>query len=80
MTNTSNTSEGNKKHIESITIENIDTPLLENQRKLLNKVMHRLSKDSTITVTGTEHMALRGIEMMLDEWSDNEYHKNTNGG
>jgi hypothetical protein len=61
--------------IGELRIDNIDLDLLEEQRKLLQEVMDQIygkEKDgaATVTLTHDQIEALKGIENMLDAWSD----------
>ena len=58
--------------IGTVTIENVDLTMLEQQRKLVQEIMNTLSQSNgyPIAVTPEQAEALSGIENMLDYWSD----------
>jgi len=67
----------------TITIEKIDTKLLEEQRKTLNKLITIIERQKKkvsdnwyivkVVLDNNEIEALEGISNMLDNWSDENY-------
>lgn len=74
MTNSKSNSEENKKHLESVTFNNVDTALLEYQRTTLIRVEREGRAQATIS--GKDLAGLEGLINMLNVWSDDLYHKN----
>jgi len=68
---------------ETITIEKIDTKLLEEQGKTLNKLITIIERQKKkvsdnwyivkLVLNNNEIEALEGISNMLDNWSDENY-------
>ena len=68
---------------ETITIKKIDTKLLEEQRKTLNKLITIIERQKKkvsdnwyivkVVLDNNEIEALEGISNMLDNWSDENY-------
>lgn len=57
----------------TVVLENVDTKLLENQRKVLIEILCNTKKTKELTPVDLE--ALEGLQGMLDDWSDTEFFK-----
>ena len=58
-----------------IAIENVDTAELEQQRKRLHRLLHKLTTPPFHHPTQAEIDALEGVLNMLDSWSDKRWYK-----
>lgn len=56
--------------LSTIVIHNVDTKMLERQRKRLHALLFRLANPAA-KPTKHEINALEGVVSMLDDWSDN---------
>jgi len=60
--------------METLLIQGVDLDLLEQQRRALTRVLHRLSLAFALPEDeAKDYDTLLGLENMLDEWSDQRY-------